>query len=129
MAEASCIVIGNDEEFALLAGGEAEGAALARALARRGALFTVYKRGAAGSVTHTPDYSFESGISPVEALEPMGAGDGFMGGLLAGLAAGFPLEVAVKRGAATAAMIVAGVGCAPASPTRDALEGFMRGRG
>jgi 5-dehydro-2-deoxygluconokinase len=51
-----------------------------------------------------------------------------MGGLLAGLAAGFPLEVAVKRGAATAAMIVAGVGCAPASPTRGALEEFMRGR-
>lgn len=127
-AEAADVVIGNDEEFALLAGGEAAGAELARALARRGALFTVYKKGAAGSVTHTPDYSFETGIYPVQAMKPMGSGDGFMGGLLAGLAAGFPLEVAVKRGAATAAMIVAGVGCAPASPTREALEGFMRGR-
>jgi len=126
-AEAADVVIGNDEEFALLAGGEAEGAALAQTLGRR-ALFAVYKRGAEGSVTHTPDYSFETGIYPVEAMKPMGAGDGFMGGLLAGLAAGFPLEVAVKRGAATAAMIVAGVGCAPASPTRAALEGFMRGR-
>jgi 5-dehydro-2-deoxygluconokinase len=31
----------------------------------------------------------------------------------------------VRRGAATAAIIVAGVGCAPASPDSAALEQFM----
>ncbi len=51
----------------------------------------------------------------------MGAGDGFMGGLLAGLARGPDLPTAVKRGSATAALIVSGIGCAPASPTPPRL--------
>lgn len=123
-ARACDIVIGNDDEFGLLAGGHDKGEAFARALAA-GALFAVYKRGAHGSRTFTPDYSFATGIYPVDALKPMGAGDGFMGGLMAGLALGLPLETAVRRGAATAAIIVAGFGCAPASPSRAELETFM----
>ena len=55
----------------------------------------------------------------------MGAGDGFMAGLLAGLGRGHTLESAVRRGAATAAMIVAGIGCAPASPDTASLDRFM----
>lgn len=117
-------VIGNDEEFALLGGSAAAGLELARALGR-GALFAVYKRGALGSVTFTPGGQIETGIFPVTALKPMGAGDGFMGGLMAGLAAGRTLEDALRRGAATAAMIVAGIGCAPASPDTAALDAFM----
>ena len=56
----------------------------------------------------------------------MGAGDGFMGGLLAGLAQGHDLETAVKRGSATAAIIVSGIGCAPASPDTAALDAFLQ---
>ncbi len=123
-AEASHIIIGNDDEFGLLAGGHDQGRDLAKALARS-ALFTVYKRGSLGAVTFTPDTSFETGIFPVNALKPMGAGDGFMGGLLAGLVAGHPLETAVQRGAATAAIIVAGIGCAPASPDVPTLDQFI----
>lgn len=123
-AEASHIIIGNDDEFGLLAGGHDQGRDLAKALARS-ALFTVYKRGGLGAVTFTPKTSFETGIFPVKALKPMGAGDGFMGGLLAGLVAGHPLETAVRRGAATAAIIVAGVGCAPASPDVPTLDQFI----
>ena len=122
------VTIGNDEEFGLLAGGMGHGRALAQALAHQGALFTIYKRGAAGATTFTPDFSFDTPIFPVRALKPMGAGDGFMGGLLAGLAQGAGLEQAVERGAATAAMIVAGVGCAPASPDTNALDTFIAQR-
>ncbi len=118
------VVIGNDEEFALLGGSVAAGLDLAEALGRAG-LFAVYKRGSQGSVTFTPGGRIETGIFRVEALKPMGAGDGFMGGLMAGLAAGRTLEDALRRGAATAAMIVAGVGCAPASPDSAALDAFM----
>lgn len=123
-ARACDIVIGNDDEFGLLAGGHDRGEALAHALAAE-SLFAVYKRGAQGCRTFTPDFSFVTGIFPVDALKPMGAGDGFMGGLMAGLALGLPLEAALRRGAATAAIIVAGFGCAPASPTRAELEAFM----
>lgn len=126
-AEAADIVIGNDDEFALLAG--CSGKSYARQLAQGGALFTVYKEGAKGCTTFTPDFGFATGIFPVTALKPMGAGDGFMGGLLAALGRGAGLEAAVRRGAATAAMIVAGVGCAPASPTAAELAAFMEERG
>ncbi|MEO8243325.1 MAG: 5-dehydro-2-deoxygluconokinase [bacterium] len=123
----SDIVIGNDDEFGLIAGDHAGGQALARTLAHNGALFTVYKRGASGSVTFTPDFSFDTGIFHVKALKPMGAGDGFMGGLLAALSHGHTLENAVRRGAATAALIVAGIGCAPASPNQATLDSFING--
>lgn len=114
--------IGNDEEFALLAG--SDGLALAADLARA-CLFTVYKRGPEGSTTFTATRSFDTPITPVQALKPMGAGDGFMGGLLAGLAQGHDLETSVKRGAATAALIVSGIGCAPASPDTATLNAFL----
>ena len=120
------IIIGNDDEFGLLAGGYDLGRGFAQTLAHQGAVFVVYKRGQAGSVTFTPDYSFDTGIFAVTALKPMGAGDGFMGGLLAGLARGQGLEAAVRRGAATAAIIVAGIGCAPASPDTATLDQFIR---
>ena len=118
------IVIGNDVEFGLLAGSEAAGPALARRLAA-GALFTCYKRGPLGCTTFTADYSFDTPIFPIAALKPTGAGDGFMAGLLAGLAQGATLDSAVRRGAATAALVVSGIGCAPASPDRATLDRFL----
>lgn len=116
--------IGNDEEFGLLAGSHDLGPELAADLART-TLFTVYKRGPDGSTTFTASHHFDTPITPVTALKPMGAGDGFMGGLLAGLAQGHSLEAAVKRGSATAALIVAGIGCAPASPDTAILDAFL----
>jgi 5-dehydro-2-deoxygluconokinase len=116
--------IGNDDEFGLLAGSHDRGPGLAADLAHA-ALFTVYKRGPEGSTTFTAGQSFDTPIFPVTALKPMGAGDGFIGGLLAGLAQGHDLETAVKRGSATAAIIVAGIGCAPASPDTATLDAFL----
>ena len=117
-------IIGNDEEFGLIAGAYDRGPGLARDLAA-GALFTIYKRGAEGSTTFAAQAEFETRVFPVKAQKPMGAGDGFMGGLLAARAKGLLLPEAVRRGSATAAMIVAGVGCAPASPDLAALDRFM----
>lgn len=124
-AEGCDIVIGNDVEFGLLAGSEARGEALAAALARESALFTIYKRGAEGCTTFTADFHFSTPIFRVQALKPTGAGDGFMGGLLAGLAQGHILDAAVRRGAATAAIVVSGIGCAAASPDRATLDRFI----
>ena len=123
-AWASDIVIGNDDEFGVMAGTYAGGMAMAEELAM-GAAFVVYKQGAAGSVTFTAGTRLQTPIYPVTALKPMGAGDGFMGGLLASLAAGHDLPTALRRGSATAAMIVAGIGCAPASPDTAALDRFI----
>lgn len=125
MAALADVVIGNDDEFGVLAGGHDKGEALAQSLAQTSARFCVYKRGPDGATTFTRDGPITTPIFAVKALKPLGAGDGFMGGLMAALAQGHSLTEALRRGAATAAMIVAGIGCAPASPRSDTLEVFL----
>ena len=119
------IVVGNDVEFGLLAGTEAEGLTAARQLVAEGAAIAVYKRGELGAVTLTPTEEFTTGIYRTQALKPTGAGDAFMGGFLAALANGQNPHTATLRGAANAAMVVARVGCAPAMPTAAELDAFL----
>lgn len=118
------ILIGNDDEFGVMAGDKSAGLALARRSAQ--SALVVYKMGAAGAITLTPEGEFETPIFPVTALKPTGAGDAFMGGLLAGLAQGLALSQAVRQGAAAAAIVVTRVGCAPAMPTPEELADFMK---
>lgn len=120
------IVIGNDDEFGVMAGGKELGRAFAENLAKTTASIVVYKMGEFGSVTFAGDKSFTTGIFRVEALKPTGAGDSFMGAFIASLAAGLPLETCVQRGSAAAAIVVSRVGCAPAMPTNNELEEFMK---
>lgn len=123
-AEASDMVIGNDVEWDVMAGGPG-GLALARDLAsNRDAV--IYKMGEHGSISLAGRTSFETPIYRVAALKPTGAGDAFMAGLVTGLAAGLDLAGAVRRGTAAAAIVVTRVGCAPASPTSEELDTFMR---
>ncbi len=119
------IIVGNDEEFGFMAGDPERGLDKARDMARSTARIVVYKRGEHGAITITPDEEFHTGIYPVEALKPTGAGDGFMGGFVASLAAGHPLKDCVLRGSACAAIVVSRVGCAPAMPTPAELEDFL----
>ena len=119
------IVIGNDVEWGLLAGNLAAGQAKARALAGTLAC-VVYKMGADGAVTFGDGAELRTGIFATGALKPVGAGDAFLGGMIAALARGSGLETAVLRGSAAAAMVVARVGCAPAMPTVAELDDFIR---
>jgi 5-dehydro-2-deoxygluconokinase len=119
------IVVGNDVEFGLLAGRIEDGEAMARSLVTDSARIAVYKMGERGAVTLTATEEIPTGIYRTEALKPTGAGDSFMGGFLAGLAARRPLREAVLRGSAAAAMVVARVGCAPAMPGQDELDAFL----
>jgi 5-dehydro-2-deoxygluconokinase len=119
------IIVGNDIEFGFMAGDYDRGLEKARELVHSTASIVVYKMGEAGAITITPDTEFRSGIYPVSALKPTGAGDGFMGGFIASLAAGYDLQEAVSRGSACASIVVSRVGCAPAMPTLDELEDFL----
>ena len=119
------IVIGNDDEFGFMAGAKEKGLDMARELARSTAGIVVYKMGDRGAITLTKDDEFRTGIYPVEALKPTGAGDAFMGGFIASLAEGYELRDCVLRGSASAAIVVAKVGCAPAMPTTSELENFL----
>jgi 5-dehydro-2-deoxygluconokinase len=118
------IVIGNDEEFAVITGG-GHGPAYARKLATTTANIVVYKMGEKGSITYCNTESFETGIFQVKALKPTGAGDSFMAAFVTGLASGLDLQTCVRRGSAAAAIVVTKVGCAPAMPNAAELEHFI----
>ncbi len=126
LAAASDIVIGNDEEFDILASGEG-GMQFARDLSRRIDM-VVYKMGARGARTFQGETVIETPVFPVAAMKPTGAGDAFLAGLATGLALGFDLEASLRRGAAAAAIVVTRVGCAPASPTSDEIAAFLSQR-
>ena len=124
-AERCHIVVGNDDEFGLLAGGNDKGQALAKRLGERPAAIAVYKMGERGSVTFAGVETVELGVFRVKALKPTGAGDAFLAGFAASLAAGRPLADCLKRGSAAAAIVVTRVGCAPAMPNANEITHFM----
>lgn len=125
-ASASDLIVGNDDEFAVMAEG-GDGEALARGLADK-AEAVVYKMGARGARTFSGGRAIETRVFPVAPLKPTGAGDAFMAGFLTGLAVGLDLTNSAVRGAAVAAIVVTRVGCAPASPTTVELDAFLLSR-
>ena len=124
-AELCDIIIGNDVEFGFMAGDYANGLKKARELAQSTASIVVYKMGELGAITMTRSEEIRTGIYPVTALKPTGAGDSFMGGFIASMANGYGLEESVMRGSACASIVVAKVGCAPAMPSVSELETFL----
>jgi 5-dehydro-2-deoxygluconokinase len=125
-AAAACdMIVGNDEEFGFMAGGIEKGLDKARALAQSSASIVVYKMGEKGAVTFAGGDEIHTGIWPVTALKPTGAGDSFMAGLMTGLAQDMPLRDAILRGSACASITVSRPGCAPAMPDTETLTKFM----
>ncbi|MEP0963828.1 MAG: 5-dehydro-2-deoxygluconokinase [Roseobacter sp.] len=122
---ASDMIVGNDEEFGFMAGDMSKGLEKARALAAEGVAIVIYKMGEKGAVTFAGGQEIHTGIYPVEAVKPNGAGDSFMAGLLSGIAEGLDLRAAVLRGSACASIVVSKPGCAPAMPNHDQLSAFM----
>ena len=123
--EQSDLIVGNDEEFGFMAGGIEKGFAKAQELAQKPGRIVIYKMGEKGAVTLVDGQTIHTGIYPVTAVKPNGAGDSFMAGLLASIAAGHDLETAVMRGSACASIVVSKPGCAPAMPTTSELDAFL----
>jgi len=119
------VIVGNDLEFGFMAGGMDKGLDKARELANTSAEIVIYKMGEEGAITIARDEEFRTGVYSVTALKPTGAGDSFMGGFVASMAAGYGLRDSVLRGSACAAIVVTRVGCAPAMPTTPELEDFL----
>lgn len=119
------IIIGNDDEFGVMAGSKENGFPLAQKLAQEPGRIIIYKKGEFGSTTFYDGRSFDTGIFQVEALKPTGAGDSFLGAFIASLAGGQSVEESVTRGSAAAAIVVSRVGCAPAMPLPDELNSFI----
>ena len=121
----SDVIVGNDEEFGFMAGGIEFGLAKARDLANSSATIVVYKKGPEGAVTFADGEEIATGVFPVDAVKPTGAGDSFMAGFLASLSEGRKMRDAILRGSACASIVVAQPGCAPAMPDGDLLDDFL----
>jgi 5-dehydro-2-deoxygluconokinase len=125
-AAAECdMIVGNDEEFGFMAGSIDKGLAKAKELSETSATIVVYKMGPEGAITFANGEEIKTGIYPVDALKPTGAGDSFMAGLMTSLAQGLDLKTSILRGSACASVTVSKPGCAPAMPDTKTLETFL----
>jgi len=118
-------VIGNDEEFGVLAGNFKDGFNFAKKLSSICDLI-IYKKGEKGSISFVENKEIYKGIFPVTPLKPTGAGDAFMGALIGALLKDYDIEKSIEIGSAAAAIVVTKVGCSPAMPDLEEVLDFMK---
>ena len=100
--DAAWLVVGNDYEMNLIA--KRTGRRLSDM--RRTCMLAV-THGAEGSALHTPEGTVEIPVAPVSrVVDPTGAGDAYIAGLLSALLRGAPLETAGRVGSVAAAYAV-----------------------
>jgi len=125
------LIVGTEEEFHI-AGGSTNTIEALRAVRGVSAATLVCKRGAAGAVAFTGDIpdSLDAGEAgpgfPIEVFNVLGAGDGFMSGLLKGWLDGETWPVALKYANACGAFAVSRHGCTPAYPSWEELQFFFK---
>ncbi len=125
------LVVGTEEEV-LIAGGSGDALAALRRIREVSTALIVMKRGAQGCVAYPAAIPAraEDGIDgtgfPVEVFNVLGAGDAFMAGLLRGWVRDEPLAQCLRYANACGAIVVSRHGCAPAMPSWDELNHFLR---
>ena len=119
------ILIGNDDEFGILANNYEKGLKVAHDLSKEVSI-VVYKKGERGSITFFENKEIIKDIYPVKALKPTGAGDAFMGAFIGSLLNCKGLEESLDYGSASAAIVVTKVGCAPAMPLLNEIDEFLK---
>ena len=119
------ILIGNDEEFGVLAKSYDKGMKMARKLSKVVSI-VIFKKGEKGSITLFNNQKIFKGIFSVKAIKPTGAGDAFMGAFVGGLLNKKSIEESIEYASASAAIVVTKVGCAPAMPLQNEIEDFMK---
>jgi 5-dehydro-2-deoxygluconokinase len=125
------LVVGTEEEIHIAGGATDTLAALARLRELTSATLVV-KRGPMGCVVFPgaiPE-RLEQGVVgpgfPVEVYNILGAGDAFMAGFLRGWLRDEPLERCAAYANACGALVVSRHGCAPAIPSWEELDDFLR---
>lgn len=124
------LIVGTEEEFHI-AGGTTDTIAALRAVRAVTDATLVCKRGAAGAVAFDgdiPDHVDDGQTGPgfaIEVFNVLGAGDGFMSGLLKGWLDGTDWPTALKYANACGAFAVSRHGCTPAYPSWEELQFFF----
>jgi len=124
------LIVGTEEEFHI-AGGTTDTIAALRAVRAVTGAVLVCKRGPMGAAAFTgaiPDRLDDGQRGPgfpIEVFNVLGAGDGFMSGLLKGWLDGEPWPVALTYANACGAFAVSRHGCTPAYPSWQELRFFL----
>ena len=128
VAGTASIVVANESEFALLAGGAVGDLPTAMNLwaqSRRQTIIVTL--GADGALAATPSEIIRVPALPVQPVDTVGAGDTFVGYLAAGLDKGLSLEAAMRRAAAAASLACLKPGAQPAVPTAAEVDKALAG--
>jgi 5-dehydro-2-deoxygluconokinase len=124
------LIVGTEEEFHI-AGGSTDTLAALAAVRARTAATLVCKRGPMGAVAFAGPIpaSLDAGESgsgfAIEVFNVLGAGDGFMAGLLRGWLDDAPWPVALEYANACGALAVSRHGCTPSYPSMEELRFFL----
>jgi 5-dehydro-2-deoxygluconokinase len=124
------LIVGTEEEFHI-AGGTTDIIAALRAVRAITPATLVCKRGPMGAAAFTgaiPDTLDEGQAGPgfpIEVFNVLGAGDGFMSGLIKGWLDGEPWPVTLTYANACGAFAVSRHGCTPAYPSWEELQFFL----
>jgi adenosine kinase len=107
--ESAAAVIGNDYEFALMSQKTGKSEAVLQAIAP----VTIVTRGEQGStVLERGKPPVDVPVAPISSMvDPTGAGDAYLGGLVFGMARGLPWPIAGRIGAVAAAYAIEVRGC------------------
>ena len=125
------LIVGTEEEFHI-AGGSTDTIAALRAVREVSKATLVCKRGPmgavafAGAVADTLDQGESGPGFPIEVFNVLGAGDGFMSGLLRGWLTGEDWPTALTYANACGAFAVSRHGCTPAYPSWQELQYFLK---
>jgi len=124
------LIVGTEEEFHI-AGGSTDTLEALKAVRSVSDATLVCKRGAKGAAAFEgaiPE-SLDDGLTgpgfPIEVFNVLGAGDGFMSGLLKGWLDGEDWPVTLKYANACGAFAVSRHGCTPAYPSWEELQFFF----
>lgn len=125
------LIVGTEEEFHI-AGGTTDTIAALRAVRAVSKATLVCKRGPMGAAAFTgtiPD-TLDQGETgpgfPIEVFNVLGAGDGFMSGLIKGWMDDESWPVALTYANACGAFAVSRHGCTPAYPSWEELQFFLK---
>lgn len=133
LLELSDICAPNETETELLAGQPvgtlAEAEAAARMLLSRGARRVILTLGERGALVVDQDAVENIPAVQVDAVDPTGAGDAFIGSLALYLGEGLSLRDAVRRANAVAALSVTRIGTQVSFPKRAEADNFLKLQG
>ncbi|MDP6164747.1 MAG: PfkB family carbohydrate kinase, partial [Gammaproteobacteria bacterium] len=114
-ADCAHVIIGNEEEFAVLT--DTLPRYTTAAMNKQQTI--LLKRGHQGATLFHQQQRLDTGVYPVKPLKPYGAGDAFLGNLVYHYTQHQDWQKAIITGSAAAALVVSQRGCASVMPTPE----------